>query len=316
MEKDLKKIISEEVVNDYYTAGIKAEVILDMLLRPVIENVLGGLGYPSIKFITKEFPIPTKANDEKANDEKANDNHNCNVDYLMHDDNNVYLVELKTNNTSKNKDQLENYIDQFSNNKTEFGDVFGQRFIWMLNHCSASGIGKGKGFDENEWSELKSKLGNGHDVECLKKLFNKIISFKNNISYDEITKYSQKAIKYLKKSKRTGSAKYIFQAGQILDSLDSNSKSWWDKDVQLIYIVPDVHIIDGEKEKILEEKDKTEYSDYIKVISIEDIKKELESPNNSDSQNESDLKKQYDTMLISILNDIFGSEGEIENDDN
>ena len=39
----MEEIIQKEVVNDYFTAGIKAEVILDMLLRPVLEKVLNQL---------------------------------------------------------------------------------------------------------------------------------------------------------------------------------------------------------------------------------------------------------------------------------
>ncbi|MCR5452251.1 MAG: hypothetical protein K6F00_06445, partial [Lachnospiraceae bacterium] len=65
-QNEIKELIRDEAVHDYFTAGIKAEVILDMLLRPVLEKVLSQLlkgKDQGVHFITKEFPIPTKAND-------------------------------------------------------------------------------------------------------------------------------------------------------------------------------------------------------------------------------------------------------------
>lgn len=304
-KKDLKTIIYKEVVNDYYTAGIKAEVILDMLLRPELERVLGRLGYPGIKFITKEFPIPTA----------ENDTHNCNVDYLMYDENLVYLIELKTSSTSEDKKQLENYIDHIFNEKNKgksFRELFGERFIWLLNYVSKSGRKSdnesGKSFDGNEWGKLKKQLKKDKDEDCLLELFDKIISSKDkDIMYDKEVNFSQKAMRYLKKYKKTGSQKYLYQAGQILDSKPGE---WWDKSVRLVYIVPDEGTIKKKIKTNLERLHLEEHEDDIKIISIEKITKELKSQNGSDPENE------YDAMLISILEDIFGAKGKNNDADN
>ncbi len=303
-QRDVKSIIQDELINDYYTAGIKAEVILDMLLRPVLEKTLGQLlggEDQEVRFITKEFPIPTtlptKANDNHnltkefpiPTKAKANDNHNCNVDYLMHDNDYVYLIELKTSSTSEDKKQLENYIEHIykkGNRGKSFRELFGERFIWMLNHVSASGIG-------DEWKKIEDKLGYipNEEWKCLKNLFDQIISFpkKGKTILDKDT-YSQKAIEYLKNSGKTGSAKYIFQAGQILDS---DPEIWWGKPVRLVYIVPN--------EKDFREKLKRSFNNInttvnikaIEVIEIKDIRKQLDDSN------------EYEKMLRSILEDIF-----------
>ena len=39
-EKTLRQIICDQVVNDYFTPNIKAEVILDTLLTPYIKQML------------------------------------------------------------------------------------------------------------------------------------------------------------------------------------------------------------------------------------------------------------------------------------
>ena len=325
-KKDLKTIIYKEVVNDYYTAGIKAEVIIDMLLRPVLEKVLSQLleeEDQGVHFITKEFPIPTK----------DNDTHNCNVDYLMYGKDAVYLIELKTSSTSEDEKQLENYIGQVSEANKEkrikFGDFFGKRFIWMLNHVSVSGIGDGVLHAEENGDYLKTLKGPLNKYinsilrkECpgetlgrsvirkmlsncgksngegsltvpawlyLEALVDKIITKKGmNIAYKNAD-HTVNAVQYLRKTQKSGSAKYLFQAGQILDS---NPGNWWENEVQLVYIVPDAGSIQGKIDTI-----PTEMKVDIKVISIEEIIEKLTDQN------------EYDKMLNSILNEIFGSKG-------
>ena len=90
---------------------------------------------------------------------------------------------------------------------------------------------------------------------------------------------------YLKETKKSGSAKYIFQAGQILDS---NPGSWWNNPIKLVYIVPDKTSFNTKKTKIDPER-------KIRVISIEDIKEKLD-PN------------EYEDWLKSILDNITWSQ--------
>lgn len=61
----IEEILAEKVIQDYYTANIKAEVILDMILTPVISEILTAVGRENrelgingeMKLIAKEFPM-------------------------------------------------------------------------------------------------------------------------------------------------------------------------------------------------------------------------------------------------------------------
>ena len=100
-ENDLMEEIRERVVNDYFTPNIKAEVILDTLLTPYIPQIVRGqLGEKvgSLTFLTKEMSI---------SDEGDENNRGPKIDYVLEDDNFVYLVELKTTKGSINTKQAE-----------------------------------------------------------------------------------------------------------------------------------------------------------------------------------------------------------------
>lgn len=66
------QILREQVINDYFTANIKAEVIFDTILTPVIEDIL-SVTCPEkngdIRLIAKEFPI-LKDKNKKDEDKK------------------------------------------------------------------------------------------------------------------------------------------------------------------------------------------------------------------------------------------------------
>lgn len=216
----IHEIFGDEVINDYYTANVKAEVIFDTMLTPVISEILTVACFEEtnekMNFIAKEFPL--------INDE--NSFRSRNADYLMHDDNYVYLVELKTTQDSINNPQMENYLSKVCGAGELFSTKLGSDFIYLLNWVSRTGISKWKG---------------GTKKEDLEELFERIINYpektiqpKNERATKE--KYALKAINYLKSNQVCSSKKYLFTAGQILDHMGDGK--WWDHEIKLLYLVP------------------------------------------------------------------------------
>lgn len=103
MDKDIFfSMVEKWTVHDYCAPGIKAEVILDMLLSEFIEELIEYYYIKDInrkikaKMLTKEFPIRTNEANLR----------NAKVDYLVSiDDEQLLLVELKTTKDSFNEDQ-------------------------------------------------------------------------------------------------------------------------------------------------------------------------------------------------------------------
>lgn len=102
MEKhiDFYHMVKEWTVSDYCTPGIKAEVILDMLISDFIGDLL-QFHYNNGKKVTlllKEYPI-------KIYEDEGN-HRNAKVDYLVCvEDAKLVLVELKTTNDSFRDEQ-------------------------------------------------------------------------------------------------------------------------------------------------------------------------------------------------------------------
>lgn len=83
-------------ISDYKTPGIKAEVILDMLISEFIEDLISyHCGGERVTLLAKEFPIRTN-----------DDNYlNAKVDYLVSTGKKLILVELKTTKDSYKSEQ-------------------------------------------------------------------------------------------------------------------------------------------------------------------------------------------------------------------
>lgn len=91
------EMVKKWTISDYKTPGIKAEVILDMLISDFIGDLLSYHLKEKMTLLTKEFPIPTNE-----------DNYlNAKVDYLACTENKMLLVELKTANDSYDRIQNE-----------------------------------------------------------------------------------------------------------------------------------------------------------------------------------------------------------------
>ena len=102
-------------LNDFCTPSIKAEVIFDMLLSPfitdIVKNGINSNGH--LVLLAKEFPLKVHQNNKGPK-----------VDYLLMDDstNDLYLVELKTDNNSFNKKQYSIYLETQKN--SDIGENF------------------------------------------------------------------------------------------------------------------------------------------------------------------------------------------------
>lgn len=104
-------------ISDYKTPGIKAEVILDMLISEFIEDLIGYHHCDErVTLLAKEFPIRT--NDENFL--------NAKVDYLVNVGNDILLLaELKTTVDSFSdlqKDRMKKAIDGGVSDMLKFYD--------------------------------------------------------------------------------------------------------------------------------------------------------------------------------------------------
>ena len=95
MNDNFFKMVKDWTISDYKTPGIKAEVILDMLISEFIEDLIGYHCREKVTLLAKEFPIRTN-----------DDNYlNAKVDYLVSTGKKLILVELKTTPDSYKSEQ-------------------------------------------------------------------------------------------------------------------------------------------------------------------------------------------------------------------
>lgn len=236
--------IAESIINDYYTANIKAEVILDMVLTPVISEILTVIGQKNkdlgiegeMRLLAKEFPMLKLSAKESEYNYR-----NCNVDYLMCDEKSIYFVELKTTQKSLDPNQMKKYLNYLKDCKNEkFSNVSGAAFIDLLNHVSKTGYSrssKNKPWGETEKDDLKllfEVIIQQHDND--KKDKNGKIQLEKDWAIKE-AHHADDAIAYLKKTRASSSKKYLFTAGQMLDNMKDGK--WWDyEQIKLLYLVP------------------------------------------------------------------------------
>lgn len=230
MSETLESVIREWVVNHYFTPNIKAEVIFDTLITPCIEEIvkeqLGEAG-EGLVFLTKEMSIM---------DEVGVDNKVSKVDYVLADQNRVYLVELKTTDSSINDEQADAYREICQDKG--FGEILGCRLLSILS-------GGGRTFtlhlgDPSLWGD-----------ETLKLAFDEIIG-KNKYQADTqgIT-CAEKAAALIQAQNwtqrdRYRSRKYLYTLGQLVDYLDGG-ETLWNKPMTVLYLTPDGNAPDGFK---------------------------------------------------------------------
>ena len=308
--------IKECIVNDYFTPNIKAEVILNALLTPYIANIIkeqashpmDGSRCPftgELALIAKEMSVIELGKEG---------NIGTKIDYVLGDDKWVYLVELKTTDSSINKDQAERYLDN-CRGKT-FGDVFGNKLLSIMQDA----------FGKTYCEELEKKLSNNakesqrpeavlkeafslvfdenvlkkfHDIDTSDKqeLFKKF----RNIGTSEIPEpdkeYTKAARELIKKAHwtqkdSTRSRKYLYTAGQILEYLGKHpGRTLWDKGLRLIYLTP--------YGKCFPEELRKAEGFYIGSYSLSEANKYLKT------KQEDNLAR----LLSGIIKDVYGIKG-------
>lgn len=236
--------ITENIINDYYTAEVRCEVIIDTLLTPVIADVVKNLtGYEKVGFLAKEFPLmkadiasgdgKTDRNCERDESSESRSLRSVNADYILRgEDKNgnqkIIIVELKTDQGSISHHQLDNYIQLLENKQINLLNGF-KRILVKYSDCGYSSPGD----------------------RDLKSIFMDVVyrnSGKSGKTYPEIdsSDYVDVARSYLQKRKKNGrrdssSKKYILQAGQILKGCKDPESLFGDKmtTVELFYLLPD-----------------------------------------------------------------------------
>lgn len=235
----IQELLTENIVRDYYTANIKAEVILGTILTPVIGEILTIIGRRNeqingeMKLLAKEFPVLKSREIER---EEKPSFLSYNADYLMCDKDSIYLVELKSRRESYDYAQMRNYLMYCSDEET-FADRAGKNFVYLLNHVSKTG------YSHKRWKEIWKETS--EVKEGLKWLFEIIIRYseeRGRTAYPEIGweerehGHADRAVSYLRQSGGVSSKKYLFTAGQMLDNMKDNEL--WEKKIKLLYLMP------------------------------------------------------------------------------
>ncbi len=216
----INKLILDSVLNDYCSAGIKAEVVLDTMMTPVIADLLKEqitfTGKPV--YITKEFPLKTSAEDHR----------NRKADYVLMDNKSIYLVELKTSMGSIDKEQLDSYGEKLDNYN-------GKKLLYEFTELLKSVFG----ITDEENSDLVSVTD-----RIVKSLTDSKTGFSDRVSslsksdpQEEHREVTEQSIRTLMKDNNIKSSKkYLLQAAQIVNN--SNPSDWGTKDIKLIYMMP------------------------------------------------------------------------------
>lgn len=246
MAEQMNKI-KQWIVNDYFTPNIKAEVILDTLLTPyvteILKNQAGNMFEGELYFITKEMSVlEAKASEEDA----ENGNRGTKIDYILGDEKVVYLVELKTTDSSLKLEQADRYLENCCGKDGQtktFGDVFGNKLLSIMKGAF------GKIYKKEFEKLLESDSGKRPrwDEEALRKAFGLVfITWCRRKEYN-IEKPSRPyagaardmiRAKGWTQSDSARSRKYLYTAGQLLDYCEDYGRTLWEKPLKLIYLTP------------------------------------------------------------------------------
>ncbi len=105
------EMIKKWTVMDYRTPGVKAEVIIDMLISDHVCDIVGSsIGCDDLELVAKEFPIRACVEEKGApgHYKLSSDNRPARIDYVLRSatDKSLYFVELKTDKKSYDDKQL------------------------------------------------------------------------------------------------------------------------------------------------------------------------------------------------------------------
>ena len=209
MSETLESVIREWVVKDYFTPNIKAEVILDTLLSKYIHELVEGT-----TLVAKEMSIPRG---------DLFGSIGTKIDYVLAGDK-VYLIELKTTDSSDNDEQAGKYLEECQSQEKSFGDKIGRQLLSILNKKAVFNL----------------KLG-GHEHwtnETLRTAFDLILQKYGVKSQDGHCAEQAMALireKRWTQSKKYRSRKYLYTLGKLVDY----PEKLWDKQMEVIYLTPD-----------------------------------------------------------------------------
>ena len=218
----MEEMLKKWVVNDYFTPNIKAEVILDTLLTEYITEIVQGQlsgQVGKLAFLTKEMSIL---------EEGGTDDRGSKIDYVLEDDNFVYLIELKTTKGSINASQASRYIENCYHQS--FGTALGDKLLRiMAKKFPKAGSWTIDGLDD----AFQNTAGKGRPC-------------------------ADKARRYLKDKRLASTYKYLYTVGQLLDNHFGEIRDLWQKPLKLIYLTPDGGRVFPQKSR---KKDKQEQED-------------------------------------------------------
>ena len=215
--------IRDLVINDFFTPNIKAEVILDMMLTPYIED-LGELlrDVKGAYFVTKEMSIPRG---DKWGSKGAKIDYVLAKDGRAGKDGTVFLVELKTAKSSVGKGQAKEYKDYCEGKK--FGERLGRQLLEILkNNFKAKGFSLeinpawGDKAPEYVFNQIMEKFGPAvRGIDRAAKARNLIC--KEN--WTQIPAYC--------------SRKYLYTLGQLADYI-GRGHTIWNSTMKVVYLTP------------------------------------------------------------------------------
>ena len=233
--------IKKQVVNDYFTPNIKAEVILDTLLTPHIEELVQN-GHDGIKedlrLIAKEMSILGK---------EGQGDWGPKIDYVLAGANTVYLVELKTTDSSTDDGQLSFYRSIIEDEQATFGNKLGKRLLDIREtHFGLSlKCRNGDQALKDAWTAIWEKRDRFEPREE---------SFPEPKEGDPDHHHARAALALIKakgwvwKSKQR-SRKYVYTLGQLVDYLQTGTI--WEKPLKVVYLTPDGDYPPEESKNIL-----------------------------------------------------------------
>lgn len=199
----MEKMLKKWVVNDYFTPNIKAEVVLDTLLTEYITEIIRGQlpgQVGKLTFLTKEMSILEEAD---------SDDRGSKIDYVLEDDQFVYLIELKTTKGSINARQASRYIKNCYHQS--FGTALGDKLLRIM---------------AKKYPKAGSWTVDGLDR-----------AFRNTAG--EGRPRVDRARRYLKEKGLASTHKYLYTVGQLLDNHAGEIRDLWHKPLKLIYLTPD-----------------------------------------------------------------------------
>lgn len=226
------------IVNNYFTPNVKAETILDTLLNDYVTEILKDQAAfkGELYFIAKEMSVLESGKGSEYG------NRGTKIDYVLGDEERVYLVELKTTDSSIRWEQARRYLKN-CHGKT-FGEVFGDKLLSVMEGAF------GKTYKDKVHRLPEPDKGDNprRELEVLRKAILSVFEIwcpgegdnKPSRPYAEAARNLIRA-KGWAQLDSARSRKYLYTAGQLLDYLEDSrhrGRTLWDKPLRLIYLTP------------------------------------------------------------------------------